>query len=185
MTEGGPFQKVGVRRYRALRRYPCPAPGPWPSPGRRWKPRAAPYPRGDDGRGAIWEDGCSSTSGVESVSMPRPWAPAFAGATVETEGCAVSAPPAHRHRTTTRDRRHPSEWASGVHTWDGRATFTLRVVRGLWSGLYEPHLVVPRSASLVGSLPGSAASVEKECSWAYSPPFARRSLCLPVSVTRP
>ena len=75
-----------VRRYGALRRFPCPSPGPRPSPGRRCVgfrfAARSPIGVGDDGRGAISEGGCSSISGVESVSMPRPWAPAFAGATV-------------------------------------------------------------------------------------------------------
>ena len=93
--------------------------------------------------------------------------------------------PRHPHTAIGRPQGiaptcHPSGWGMGVHTSDtGRprqaGVSTLSVVMGLWSGLHKPHLVVPRSALFVGSLPGSADSEEKECSWAYSPPFARRS----------
>ena len=86
MTEGGPFGKMGVGRCRALRRLPCPAPGPRPSPGRRCVgfrfAARSPIGVGDDGRGAIWEGGCWSMSGVEAVSVPCPWVPACAGTTV-------------------------------------------------------------------------------------------------------
>ena len=68
MTEGGPFGKMGVGRYRALRRFPR-------------HPHTA-------------------------IGRPQGIAPTWhrSGWGMGTEGCAVSASPAHRHRATTRDR---------------------------------------------------------------------------------
>ena len=146
--------------------------------GGAWEPRAAPYPRHP-------HTAIGRPQGIAPTWHPpgRRWKPRAAPY------------PRYPHTAIGRPQGitptwHPSAWASRVHTSDsGRprqvGTFTLRVVRGLWSGLREPQLVVSWPASLVGSLPGSADSEEKECSWAYSPPFSRRSLCLPVSVTRP
>ena len=189
MTEGGPFGKMGVGRCRALRRFPCPAPGPRPSPGRRCVgfrfAARSPIGVGDDGRGAISEGGCWSMSGVEA---------AFAGAMgyvgddpagpVGTEGCAVSAPPAHRHRATTRDRPYmaPVGVGLGGPHLSGRPA-RREPSRGVSFGACgqaSTSLILscrgrPHSSAHSTSLPGSADSEEKECSWAYNPPFARRS----------
>ena len=88
-----------------------------PDRGRGWR------------KGGVWEWVCSLISGVEVVSMPRPWAPAFAGETVVRGGAGCGCQTGVDSSTELRMTFGVRHDIWGV--WNGRGKRIWRMLGGI------------------------------------------------------